>query len=555
MSLKFRLAQLNFTVGDFRQNLQKMSQLLSESSDEEIIVFPECSITGYPQQDLLNFSSFAKTAQEASRELISSFSTKTFVFGSVEKNEERGRPLRNAALFVERGKLTGRYFKRLLPTYDVFDEDRYFEPGREALILDLKGQKVSITICEDIWTAASNEFLQNRYLQSPLEDSKDADIILNLSASPFEYAKIPERKKMLSTIAKNYQKTLIYVNSIGANDSLIFDGRSCVWNSSGELCQELSAFEEDSSVLDTSNLKRGSEASYEVTSTIYDALLLGIKDYCHKSRFSSVCVGLSGGIDSALVACLAIDALGVENVTLVMMPSRFTTKESNEDALQLAVKTQAPLHILSIEEIFNSSLKTLEFSFKGLSPDLTEENLQSRIRGNLLMAFSNKFGSLVLTTGNKSELAVGYCTLYGDMNGALAPLSDVYKTQVFELAKEANRRWNRIPERIFSKPPSAELRANQKDQDELPEYEVLDQILKLLIEEAFSIEEVLEKGFSKEDVEKVFDLYQRSEFKRYQMPVGLKISSKAFGIGRRMPVVEKFFKNQVEQLSSANPHS
>jgi len=555
MSLKFRLAQLNFTVGDFRQNLQKMSQLLSESSDEEIIVFPECSITGYPQQDLLNFSSFAKAAQEASRELISSFSTKTFVFGSVEKNEERGRPLRNAALFVERGKLTGRYFKRLLPTYDVFDEDRYFEPGREALILDLKGQKVSVTICEDIWTAASNEFLQNRYLQSPLEDSRDADIILNLSASPFEYAKIPERKKMLSTIAKNYQKTLIYVNSIGANDSLIFDGRSCVWNSSGELCQELSAFEEDSSVLDTSNLKRDSEASYEVTSTIYDALLLGIKDYCHKSRFSSVCVGLSGGIDSALVACLAIDALGVENVTLVMMPSRFTTKESNEDALQLAVKTQAPLHILSIEEIFNSSLKTLEFSFKGLSPDLTEENLQSRIRGNLLMAFSNKFGSLVLTTGNKSELAVGYCTLYGDMNGALAPLSDVYKTQVFELAKEANRRWNRIPERIFSKPPSAELRANQKDQDELPEYEVLDQILKLLIEEAFSIEEVLEKGFSKEDVEKVFDLYQRSEFKRYQMPVGLKISSKAFGIGRRMPVVEKFFKNQVEQLSSANPHS
>jgi NAD+ synthase (glutamine-hydrolysing) len=555
MSLKFRLAQLNFTVGDFRQNLQKMSQLLSESSDEEIIVFPECSITGYPQQDLLNFSSFAKAAQEASRELISSFSTKTFVFGSVEKNEERGRPLRNTALFVERGKLTGRYFKRLLPTYDVFDEDRYFEPGREALILDLKGQKVSVTICEDIWTAASNEFLQNRYLQSPLEDSRDADIILNLSASPFEYAKIPERKKMLSTIAKNYQKTLIYVNSIGANDSLIFDGRSCVWNSSGELCQELSAFEEDSSVLDTSNLKRDSEASYEVTSTIYDALLLGIKDYCHKSRFSSVCVGLSGGIDSALVACLAIDALGVENVTLVMMPSRFTTKESNEDALQLAVKTQAPLHILSIEEIFNSSLKTLEFSFKGLSPDLTEENLQSRIRGNLLMAFSNKFGSLVLTTGNKSELAVGYCTLYGDMNGALAPLSDVYKTQVFELAKEANRRWNRIPERIFSKPPSAELRANQKDQDELPEYEVLDQILKLLIEEAFSIEEVLEKGFSKEDVEKVFDLYQRSEFKRYQMPVGLKISSKAFGIGRRMPVVEKFFKNQVEQLSSANPHS
>lgn len=555
MSLKFRLAQLNFIVGDFRHNLQKMSKLLSESSDEEIVVFPECSITGYPQQDLLSFSSFAKAAQEASRELISSFSTKTFVFGSIEKNAERGRPLRNTALFVERGKLTARYFKRLLPTYDVFDEDRYFEPGREALILDIKGQKVSITICEDIWTAASSEFLQNRYLQSPIEDSRDADIILNLSASPFEYAKIPERKKMLSTIAKNYQKTLIYVNSIGANDSLIFDGRSCVWNSSGELCHELSAFEEDSSVLDASNLKRDSEASYEVTSTIYDALLLGIKDYCHKSRFSSVCVGLSGGIDSALVACLAIDALGVENVTLVMMPSRFTTKESNEDALQLAVKTQAPLHILSIEEIFNSSLKTLEFSFKGLSPDLTEENLQSRIRGNLLMAFSNKFGSLVLTTGNKSELAVGYCTLYGDMNGALAPLSDVYKTQVFELAKEANRRWNRIPERIFSKLPSAELRANQKDQDELPEYEVLDQILKLLIEEAFSIEEVLEKGFSKEDVEKVFDLYQRSEFKRYQMPVGLKISSKAFGIGRRMPVVEKFFKNQVERLNSANPHS
>ena len=371
MSLKFRLAQLNFIVGDFRHNLQKMSKLLSESSDEEIVVFPECSITGYPQQDLLSFSSFAKAAQEASRELISSFSTKTFVFGSIEKNAERGRPLRNTAFFVERGRLVGRYFKRLLPTYDVFDEDRYFEPGREALILDLKGQKVSITICEDIWTAASSEFLQNRYLQSPIEDSRDADIILNLSASPFEYAKIPERKKMLSTIAKNYQKTLIYVNSIGANDSLIFDGRSCVWNSSGELCHELSAFEEDLSVLDASNLKRDSEASYEVTSTIYDALLLGIKDYCHKSRFSSVCVGLSGGIDSALVACLAIDALGVENVTLVMMPSRFTTKESNEDALQLAVKTQAPLHILSIEEIFNSSLKTLEFSFKGLSPDLT----------------------------------------------------------------------------------------------------------------------------------------------------------------------------------------
>jgi NAD+ synthetase len=555
MSLSFRLAQMNFMIGDFRGNLLKMAHFLSSTGDDEIAVFPECAITGYPQQDLLSFNSFATEAESAARELISSFQTKTFIFGSIEKNQDRGRPLRNVALVAENGRLMGSYYKRLLPTYDVFDEDRYFEPGRQPLIVELKGFRAAITVCEDIWTEAPAAFLQNRYFQNPLEDSKDADVLINLSASPFEFAKIPERKEMLSRIAKKYQKPLIYVNTVGANDSLIFDGQSGVWNSRGEICRELAAFEEDSSLVMISALERISQRPYEMMSTIYDALLLGIKDYCLKSGFSSVCLGLSGGIDSALVACLAIDALGAKNVTLVMMPSRFTSKESNEDALQIAIKTQAPLHILSIEEIFNSSLKTLEFSFKGRAADITEENLQSRIRGNILMALSNKFGSLVLTTGNKSELAVGYCTLYGDMNGALAPLSDVYKTQVVELAREANRRWNRIPDRIFIKAPSAELRPNQSDQDELPDYQVLDAILQLLVEQSLTYHEILAMGFQKTDIEKTLSLYQRSEFKRYQMPLGLKISSKAFGIGRRMPMVEKFFKNQIVTTSSPNLRS
>jgi NAD+ synthase (glutamine-hydrolysing) len=537
--MKLAIAQINSTVGDFRGNIDRIRAALA-NSNADLVVFPECALCGYPQRDLLDYPAFAEECEKYARDLVASEPSKAFVFGTIEKNRETGRPLRNVAIFADRGKVIGKYFKRLLPAYDVFDEDRFFEPGRDPLTVDFLGKKFGITICEDIWSHSAGTPLHNRYQQSPLDDTREATVILNLSASPFEYAKARAKRDMLRSISKSYGKPLVYANCVGANDDLIFDGRSYVWNEKGEVCLEAKAFEEDLCIIDLDAAEPVALSQLDDVKNIYDALLTGIRDYCRKQNFKDVVLGLSGGIDSAVVACLAVDALGVENVVSVMLPSRFTSTESNEDAIRLATAMKNPLHIFAIEEMFQATLLTMSKAFEGMPQDLTEENMQARIRGLILMSLSNKFGHLLLTTGNKSELAVGFCTLYGDTNGGLAPISDIYKTQVYELGREANRRWQRIPERVFTKAPTAELGANQRDEDRLPPYDRLDQILRGFIEEFMSSDELIRRGLPKNEVEQVRRWIGASEFKRYQMPLGLKVSSKAFGIGRRMPLVQKF---------------
>jgi NAD+ synthetase len=538
--MKIEIAQINSTVGDFKGNFEKIrAAVLASSAD--LVIFPECSLCGYPQRDLLDYPSFASQAETYASQLVTELSEKSFLFGSIERNLDGGKPYRNVAIFAHQGKVIGKYFKRLLPAYDVFDEDRWFEPGRKPLVIEFKGETLGITICEDIWSDEVGTALHNRYQQSPLEDSKGATIILNLSASPFEYTKVHAKRSMLQGISKRHKCVLVYANCVGANDDLIFDGRSYVWGPDGSPLLEAKAFDEDRRLIDTKSAAPIQMGEIDDIRNIYDALLLGVRDYCRKQKFESVLVGLSGGIDSALVACLAVDALGVDQVVSVLMPSRFTSRLSNQDAISISSIMKNPIHIFAIEEIFQACLLTVSKAFEGCEPNVTEENMQARIRGLILMALSNKFGNLLLTTGNKSELAVGYCTLYGDMCGGLAPLSDVYKTQVYALAREANRRWQRIPESVFTKAPTAELRPNQTDQDMLPPYERLDQILKGFIEDFLSPTDLVQRGLPEAEVNQVARWLGSSEYKRYQMPLGLKVSSKAFGIGRRMPLVQRFF--------------
>ena len=541
--MKIVLAQINSTVGAFEKNFRKLAEVLRQNKAADLVVFPECALCGYPAQDLLDYPDFLKQSETYEQKLIESFPKQSFIFGNISRNPGPGRPLHNAAVFVENGTLKARYAKRLLPTYDVFDEDRFFEPGRKACLVEFKGKLLALSVCEDIWNNEIQENLHNRYEQCPLQDCLSADILINISASPFEATKVEAKRKMLDSIAQEFKKPFIYVNAVGANDSLIFDGRSYAWNAGGSFVLEGEAYAEQAYKLDLDKPSPVaiSPAKPNAIKDIYDALVMGIRDYSQKVGFKTAILGLSGGIDSSVVACLAADAIGPTNVTGLMMPSRFTSKESNEDALYIAKKMQNPLHIYIIEEMYTAALRTLSMAFKEVQEDVTEENLQSRIRGMIVMGMSNKFGHLVLTTGNKSELAVGYCTLYGDMCGGLAPLADVYKMQVYGLGREANRRQERIPERVFSKPPTAELRENQKDQDTLPPYERLDEILKDVIENFLTREALIKKGHPQEEVEKTLKLLAANEYKRYQMPLGLKVSSKAFGIGRRVPLVHRFF--------------
>lgn len=535
------MAQMNSTVGDFEGNFEKMAQILRSAEGADLVIFPECALCGYPAQDLLDYSAFTKKSEEYAARLIQEFSNRSFIFGSVGTNAGTGRPCQNIAIFADRGKLLAKYAKRLLPSYDVFDEDRFFEPGRTSCLVDFKGAKIALTICEDIWSDDSGTPLQNRYHQNPVSDSQEADFLINISASPYEQTKVEPKREMLKRIAERNKTTLIYVNAVGANDALIFDGRTYVFSRQGEVLIEGLPYVEAQIEFDDRDSKPRKFSTIVRDADVYDALILGLRDYCQKQNFKSVVLGLSGGIDSSLVACLAADAIGKENVAGVMMPSRFTSKASNDDALSLARTMYNPLHVYIIEDVYGAALRTLQKAFENTTPNIAEENLQARTRGMLLMGLSNKFGHLVLTTGNKSEIAVGYCTLYGDMCGGLAPIADVYKTQVYELSREANRRWQRIPENVFTKAPTAELRADQTDQDTLPPYERLDQILSLAVESCRSENEIVAKGFDREEVQRIFKWISSSEHKRYQMSLGLKISSKAFGIGRRVPIVQKFY--------------
>ncbi|HEX3856622.1 MAG TPA: NAD+ synthase [Verrucomicrobiae bacterium] len=555
------ILQLNSTVGDFRANRQKLLAGYEKALalGAEFILAPELFLCGYPPRDLLLREDFTGANLSALDETAKNIGAIPLCVGFVGKNSEKpGRALKNSAAVLQNGKIIWRTHKSLLPTYDVFDEDRYFEPAKTVAPLEFNGQKIGITICEDIWN--DEDFWPERiYRRDPVSEliSQGAQIILNISASPWHVGKEKTRLEMLQRVARDEKVPIVQANLVGANDELIFDGHSVALDSRGEVIALGKSFAEEILVADldfggASVLASQKESDERLARTfappifpareqqIFSALSLGIRDYVLKCGFKSVIVGLSGGIDSALVAVLATDALGAENVLGVAMPSRHSSAGSLTDAEMLAKNLGIRHEVFPIEPVFNSVEKQLEKAFANFKPNEAEENVQSRLRGVTLMALSNKFGALVLTTGNKSEMAVGYCTLYGDMNGALAPIADVMKTDIYKIARWVNREKIVIPENSISKPPSAELRPNQTDQDSLPPYETLDAILDLYVVKNLGKEEIVARGFAAETVGDVLNKINFSEYKRRQAAPALKISPRAFGMGRRIPIAQKF---------------
>lgn len=554
-SIKVAIGQINPTVGDIQANIDKILGYIDRAKGEsaELIIFPELAIVGYPPRDLLLKPSFIEKAQWGLEQLTLNMPDGIYaIVGCIQKNtSSRGKPCYNSAAVIKRGRIISIHHKSLLPTYDVFDEQRYFEPGPIISLSRILGVNFGISICEDLWTV-QNVLGRVLYYKDPIEvlASAGAEIFVNIAASPFVIDKPAIRTRLLSEHAKRYQIPLIYVNQVGGNDELIFDGGSCLVDRRGNVVSRAKSFEEDLLIVDIDlkemDLCEGSfrkEPLYEGVESVYRALVLGLRDYVDKSGFTKgVVVGLSGGIDSSVVAAIAVEALGKDKVHGVAMPSCYNSPASLEDAGELASRLGIDFKVISIEPIrlaFEGQLRPI---FDSLPADVTEENIQARIRGTLLMALSNKFGWLVLSTGNKSELAMGYCTLYGDMVGGLAVISDVPKTMVYEIARFINSSAGKdiIPRRILTKPPSAELRPNQTDQDTLPPYDILDKILKLYIEEELPAEEIIEKGFSADVVRYVITTVDKNEYKRKQAPIGLKVTSRAFGLGRRMPIVQRF---------------
>jgi len=568
--VKIGLLQLNSTIGDFTANRQKLVAGYEKACalGAEFVIAPELFLCGYPPRDLLLRADFIDANLAALAETAKSIGPLPLCVGYVDENSERpGRALRNSAAVLQNGKIIWRTHKSLLPTYDVFDEDRYFEPAKGATPFQFNGRKLGITICEDIWN--DEDFWPERlYRRDPIKEllGQGAEIILNIAASPWHDGKEKTRLAMLQRVARDERVPLAQVNLVGANDELIFDGHSVALNSRGEVIALGKGFEEEIFVADLGfSRSRGDEAQIEKESEtpcvvsckfefppreqqIFSALSLGIRDYVHKCGFKSVIVGLSGGIDSALVAVLAAEALGADKVLGVSMPARYSSEGSMSDARALAKNIGICYEVLPIESVFQSVEKQLAKVFAGTKPNEAEENVQSRLRGVTLMALSNKFGALVLTTGNKSEMAVGYCTLYGDMCGALAVIADVFKTDIYKLARwinsglasRADRGKIIIPEASLTKPPSAELRPDQKDQDSLPPYETLDQILDAYVVKNLSKEEIIRRGFDAVVVNDVINKINFSEYKRRQAAPGLKVSPRAFGMGRRIPIAQKF---------------
>ena len=548
--MKVALLQLNPTVGDLNGNSDLMARAARRAgTDIDLFVTSELALLGYPPRDLLLNEDFVRRSWDSLRQLALDLADlPPILVGLAEPNTGNvGRPLFNSAALLCRGRVERTFRKTLLPTYDVFDEDRYFEPASESQILSLKDTIFGISICEDIWNDR-DFWKRRRYHADPVQElvARGADAIINLSASPFTVGKQMHREAMLSSLARKYQVPFLYINQVGGNDDLVFDGRSCFFNSLGHLIARGQGFREDLVIADLAApapAKAESIAKDDFTpeDEIWQALVLGTRDYVHKCGFSSVLLGLSGGIDSGLVAAVASRALGPENVLCVLMPSPYTSQASLEDALLLAHNLGVKTITISINEIMQSYDAKLAGPFSGLPADVTEENIQARIRGNLLMALSNKYGSILLTTGNKSELAVGYCTIYGDMSGGLAVISDVPKTFVYRLAEWLNSATGReiIPARVMKKAPTAELRMDQTDQDNLPPYVVLDVILERYIEQHQSEEEILAQGFDASTVARVLCLVKNAEFKRRQAAPGLKVTDRAFGSGWRMPVASR----------------
>jgi NAD+ synthase (glutamine-hydrolysing) len=540
--MKLGFAQVDTTVGDLKANCELILRAYERLSaaGAELVLTPELAITGYPPQDLVFKSRFVPENLAILEKLHASIREAALLVGFVDKNEGRGKPFRNAAALLERGKPIRKTYKSLLPTYDVFDEERYFQRATHVEPFDVHDTKIGVTICEDIWT--------DDYLPRPLYDcepvralvDQGAEIILNLSASPFRLGAPACRLEMLEAQARAYQRPICYCNAVGGNDQLIFDGNSIAVNASGKLIAQLAAFREAEEIVDTNSTAAIEFHQDKTPEELLAALSLGVRDYFRKCGFRSAVVGLSGGIDSAVTAVIAVEALGAENVIGVSMPSPYSSRGSVEDARALARNLGIKLLEIPIADAFRDFKSQFKEIFKGMPENETEENMQPRLRAMTLMALSNKFGHLVLSTGNKSELAVGYCTIYGDMAGGLAVISDVPKTMIYELARWINSEHEIIPGSTIDKPPSAELKPNQKDQDTLPPYEILDQILQLYIEENLSARDIIDRGFDEKTVRWVQRRVDLNEYKREQAAPGLKVTSRAFGIGRKMPIAQRY---------------
>lgn len=540
--MRIGIAQINALVGDFPGNAKRILAAYRECVEKgaELVVTPEMSLVGYPPRDLIFKSQFVPKCLQALDYLADEIGGVPLLAGHVDFHEgETGKPFRNAAAWLEGGEIKGKFWKTLLPTYDVFDERRYFEPGEACEVFEWRGRRIGLTICEDVWT---EDYLQRPfYDRDPVEElmGKGIDVLINMSASPYHLGKPEGRRKMLGAVAREAGAWVVYCNSVGGNDQLIFDGHSLVVGAGGMVVAQMGGFEEECRVIELAGGKPEDGLAGE-QEQLYSALVLGLRDYAGKCGFTSACLGLSGGIDSALTAVIAADALGAGNVRGLTMPSPYSSRGSVEDSFDLARRIGIRCDEVSISRAFEAVKGAMGPLFEGKAEDVTEENMQARLRGLFLMALSNKENHLLLTTGNKSELAVGYCTIYGDMCGGLAVISDLPKTRVFELAGWVNRGVERIPWNTIIKPPSAELRPDQKDQDTLPPYEILDAVLQLYVEGQLSAEEIVKRGFEENMVRWVQRRVDLNEWKRQQAAPGLRVTSKAFGMGRRMPIVQGF---------------
>lgn len=543
--MKIALAQLNYHIGNFEENTAKIIQSIrkAESEKVDLVVFSELALTGYPPRDFLEFHDFVDQSMHALKRIAGHCTGITAIVGVPTYNKSgRGKPLFNSAAVLSEGKIKQIIHKSLLPNYDIFDEYRYFEPNRQFELVEVAGKKIAVTICEDIWDVEENHL----YTINPMDElmKLKPEVMVNLAASPFNAHQAARREEVMRKNTLKYHLPLFYVNHVGAQTELLFDGGSMVMNPRGEVWDVMHYFEEDFRVYNLDKCMHEPPIAVpkpvSEIGLIHDALVMGIRNYFGKLGFKKAILGLSGGIDSAVTAVLAAEALGSDQVYNVLLPSQFSSDHSIADSLDLVANLKMPHDIIPIEQAYQSMASTLKPFFKDRPFDITEENLQARIRGMMLMALSNKFGYILLNTSNKSEAAVGYGTLYGDMAGGLSVIGDVYKTQVFELARYINRNEEIIPVHIINKPPSAELRPDQKDSDSLPDYDVLDKVLFEYIENRRSPAELVAMGFDQNLIKRILRLVNTNEYKRYQTPPILRVSDKAFGMGRRMPIVAKY---------------
>ncbi len=541
--MKIALCQIDPIIGDINGNKQKIIDGYTQAvnSDADLVIFPELAVTGYSPQDLIERKAFRRIVTETTKELAAITSDVGLIFGTItEEFDTVGTGLYNSAVLCYDGKIQFTQHKTLLPNYDVFDEVRYFESAKEVYVHEFKGERLGISICEDIWNDA-DYWKQRRYHRDPVQRlvEKGSTILINISASPYAYGRREERYEMLSTLTKTNQLPLAYVCVAGGQTDLIFDGGSMCFNPNGKLEAMGKTYNEDFFIYDTKKEYTPiSKVEQTMEEEVLNALIYGVKEYATKTGFTKALVGLSGGIDSALVTYIAVQAFGKENVHVVMMPSQYSSKGSVKDAEELIENLGITSDNISIQPVFEKINEMLQPAFQGKPTDITEENMQARIRGLYLMAFSNKFNYLLCTTGNKSEMAVGYATLYGDMNGALGVIADVYKTDVFKISRFINRDKEIIPTNIITKPPSAELRPDQKDEDSLPSYDLLDAILKKYLEQYQEVDEIVADLGNKDVVTHILNLVDRNEFKRYQAAPALRVSTKSFGYGRRIPIVQ-----------------